>query len=151
MNRKLLVVPLILATGVVLADEGTEPKPETTPEVRAEPVSRVTGAHAKPEAGAAEAKARTEAGAIEAKAQTEKDAKLLSGMSVLGNREAPKSLVIVPWKSSEIGDSLGISTMLDDSRRPVDKEVFLRELRYYEIQHAGRGGAADAFEEASRK
>jgi hypothetical protein len=55
-------------------------------------------------------------------------------MSVLGNREAPKSLVIVPWKSSKIGDSLGISPMLDDSRQPVDKDVFMRALSYYEIR-----------------
>jgi hypothetical protein len=55
-------------------------------------------------------------------------------MSILGNQEAPKSLVIVPWKSSEIGDSLGISPLLDDSRQPIDKEVFLRALSYYEIR-----------------
>jgi hypothetical protein len=56
------------------------------------------------------------------------------GMSVLGNQEAPTSLVIVPWKSSEVGRATGISPMLDDSRQPVDKEVFMRELRYYEIR-----------------
>jgi hypothetical protein len=61
------------------------------------------------------------------------DAKAL-GMSILGNQDAPKSLVIVPWKSSELGDSPGISPMLDDSRQPVDKEVFMRSLRYYEIR-----------------
>jgi len=60
--------------------------------------------------------------------------KELSGMSILGNQEAPKALVIVPWKSSEIGDRIGLNDNLDDSRRPVDKEVFLRELRYYEIR-----------------
>jgi hypothetical protein len=65
--------------------------------------------------------------------KVEQDAKALSGMSVLGNQEAPKALVIVPWKSSEIGDSLGISTMLDDSKQPVDKEVFMRALSYYQI------------------
>jgi hypothetical protein len=58
----------------------------------------------------------------------------VSGMSVLGNQDAPKSLVIVPWKSSEIGKSLGISTMLDDSRQPIDKDVFMRGLTYYEIR-----------------
>ena len=73
--------------------------------------------------------------------QTDKDPKLTSvpggnalGMSILGNQEAPTSLVIVPWKSSEMGRSLGISPMLDDSRQPVDKEVFMRALRYYEIR-----------------
>jgi hypothetical protein len=42
--------------------------------------------------------------------------------------------VIVPWKSSQLGDSLGISQTLDDGRQPVDKEVFMRQLRYYEIR-----------------
>ena len=70
----------------------------------------------------------------EAQTQTAEGAKVISGMSILGNQEAPKSLVIVPWKSSGIGDSLGISTMLDDSRQPVDKEVFMRALSYYEIR-----------------
>jgi hypothetical protein len=72
---------------------------------------------------------------------TEQEPKLTSvpdgkalGMSILGNQEAPTSLVIVPWKSSEVGRATGISPMLDDSRQPVDKEVFMRELRYYEIR-----------------
>jgi hypothetical protein len=61
-------------------------------------------------------------------------AKVLSGMSIVGNDEAPKSLVIVPWKSSELGNTLDASRALDDGRRPVDRDVFLRELTYYEIR-----------------
>ena len=68
------------------------------------------------------------------KAPADKDPKLLDGMSILGNQEAPKALVIVPWKGSELGDSLGIAPMLDDSRGPVDRDVFLRALSYYEIR-----------------
>jgi hypothetical protein len=68
------------------------------------------------------------------KDKSDADAKEVSGMSVLGNQEAPKALVIVPWKSSEIGASLGISTMLDDSKQPIDKDVFMRALSYYEIR-----------------
>ena len=91
---------------------------------------------------AEEAQVKTETGqAEEAQAQTDKDGKLTSvpgskalGMSILGNQEAPTSLVIVPWKSSEVGRATGISPMLDDSRQPIDKEVFMRELRYYEIR-----------------
>ncbi len=64
--------------------------------------------------------------------------KTMSGMSILGNEETPKSLVIVPWKSSEMGDSISLSDTLDDRATPVDKEVFLRELRYYEIRKAER-------------
>ena len=62
------------------------------------------------------------------------DAKTLAGISILGNQEAPKSLVIVPWKGSEIGDMPGLSRLLDDSVQPVDKDVFMRELAYYEIR-----------------
>ena len=60
--------------------------------------------------------------------------KTMSGMSILGNEEAPKSLVIVPWKSSRMGDEIGLSDTLDDRAQPVDKEVFLREIRFYEIR-----------------
>ena len=60
--------------------------------------------------------------------------KTMSGMSILGNEEAPKSLVIIPWKSSELGDTVALSDTLDDRARPVDREVFLRELSYYEIR-----------------
>jgi hypothetical protein len=69
-----------------------------------------------------------------ATAKNDTGPKALSGMSILGNQEAPKALVIVPWKSSQLGDSLGISQTLDDGRQPVDKEVFMRQLRYYEIR-----------------
>ena len=76
------------------------------------------------------------AGAAEeaTKAKASDQAKTLSGISILGNQEAPKSLVIVPWKSSQIGDMPGLSRLLDDSIRPVDKDVFMRELAYYEIR-----------------
>ena len=73
--------------------------------------------------------------------QPEADAaggKKLSGISILGNQEAPKALVIVPWKSSEIGDPLGLTENLDGSRRPVDKEVFMRELDYYDIRSGSK-------------
>jgi len=60
--------------------------------------------------------------------------KVMSGMSVVGNDDAPKSLVIVPWKSSVLGDVLDVSHGLDDGRGPVDKDVFERELGYYEIR-----------------
>lgn len=63
-----------------------------------------------------------------------KSPKTMSGMSILGNEEAPKSLVIVPWKSSRMGDELDLSDTLDDRAQPVDKEVFLRELRFYQIR-----------------
>jgi hypothetical protein len=62
--------------------------------------------------------------------------KEMSGMSILGNEEAPKSLVIIPWKSSELGENVSLSDTLDDRARPVDREVFLRELSFFEIRSA---------------
>jgi hypothetical protein len=62
--------------------------------------------------------------------------KMVSGISIVGNNEAPKSLFIVPWKSSEIGFETNLTSgMMDDSIRPVDKDVFLREIDFYEIRH----------------
>ena len=77
------------------------------------------------------AEAEADANAVEAKPG---GPKTMSGMSILGNEETPKSLVIVPWKSSEMGDELSLSDTLDDRARPVDKEVFLRELNFYRIR-----------------
>lgn len=68
----------------------------------------------------------------------EESEQLISGMSIVGNDEAPKSLVIVPWKSSPLGDTLDVSRALDDGRRPVDRDVFMRELHYYEIRAGAR-------------
>jgi hypothetical protein len=68
--------------------------------------------------------------------------KLLSGMSIVGNDEAPKSLVIVPWKTSDMGDGLDVSRMLDDGRQPVDRDVFMRALDYYEIREGKQPGPA---------
>lgn len=63
------------------------------------------------------------------------DAKELSGMSVLGNNETPKALYIVPWKSSEIGDEADLRAgLLNDAMAPVDKEVFMRELEFYQVR-----------------
>jgi hypothetical protein len=89
-------------------------------------------AGAKRQASSADGKAKTDA------AEAGADVKTLSGISILGNQEAPKSLVIVPWKGSEIGEMPGLSRLLDDSVQPIDKEVFMRELDYYEIRSSSR-------------
>jgi hypothetical protein len=62
----------------------------------------------------------------------------MSGMSILGNEDAPKSLVIVPWKSSQLADMPSVSRLLDSSTQPVDKDVFMRELAYYEFKSGSR-------------
>jgi hypothetical protein len=127
----ILLGVLGLAPTALLAQQTAQPKTKAAQGQTAKPQAKTE------EAKKEEAKIPTE----EAQAKTEEDAKLTSvpggkalGMSILGNQEAPKALVIVPWKSSELGNGPGVSTLLDDSRRPVDKEVFMRMLSYYEIR-----------------
>jgi hypothetical protein len=117
------------------ASAKTEAPQGAKSEAISEPITK------KPSAQSDSAQVTTEAEQKAEEPQTDKDPKLKSvpggqalGMSILGNEETPTSLVIVPWKSSEVGRATGISPMLDDSRQPVDKEVFMRELRYYEIR-----------------
>jgi hypothetical protein len=79
----------------------------------------------------------------EAKSNTDEkpkaEDKQMSGISILGNQDSPKSLVIVPWKSSEIGAGVGLANSLTDRAAPVDRDVFARQLRYYAIRTGGAG------------
>lgn len=62
------------------------------------------------------------------------NAKTLSGISIIGNKDTPKSLYIVPWRSSELGFETDLnSSLLNEGMHPVDKDVFVRELNFYEI------------------
>jgi hypothetical protein len=62
------------------------------------------------------------------------EAKAVSGMSVVGNSETPKSLTIIPWKSSEIGrDSDFKSSLLNQDLVPIDKPSFLRQLEFHKL------------------
>jgi len=63
-------------------------------------------------------------------------AKELSGISIVGNDEAPKSLYIVPWKSSEIGVKTSFDMMLNEGDIPVDRDVFRRRLEFYQVSTA---------------
>jgi len=64
---------------------------------------------------------------------SEEETKELSGISIVGNDEAPKSLYIVPWKSSDLGEETSMNMMLNERDMPVDREVFMRQLDYYEV------------------
>lgn len=95
--------------------------------------AEVAGTPAEPVAADDNAEA-AESPAQPVPAATPDQPKTMSGMSILGNEEAPKALVIVPWKSSELGDELGMSENLDDRALPIDKQVFMRKLQFYEIR-----------------
>lgn len=72
----------------------------------------------------------------EGQEQENNQAKELTGMSIVGNDEAPKSLYIVPWKSSEIGMETNLNMILNKDAVPVDREVLKRQLDFYEVSTA---------------
>jgi hypothetical protein len=61
------------------------------------------------------------------------DSMELGRTEITGNQELPKVLYIVPWKKSEPGDLMGrpVNTLLDEVLAPVDREEFLRQIKYY--------------------
>jgi hypothetical protein len=67
----------------------------------------------------------------------------LGTTDITGNRELPKVLYIVPWKRSDLGDLVGKppNSLLDEVLQPIDRDVFLRENRYYDALQPGRAGA----------
>ena len=59
----------------------------------------------------------------------------LKGTSIIGNKELPKMLYIVPWKSAELPDMNvpPIESLIDEALSPVDRDSFKRKIRYYQI------------------
>lgn len=57
---------------------------------------------------------------------------------IIGNRELPKVLYIVPWKKPLQGDLSGrpLGSVLDEALAPVDRDVFRRQVRYDGITQA---------------
>ncbi|MDH4233710.1 MAG: hypothetical protein OEV15_01050 [Gallionella sp.] len=65
------------------------------------------------------------------------DEKTVSGMSIVGNNETHKSLSLVPWRASETGKEVSLSSsILKEELKPVDKSEFIRELDYYRYSNS---------------
>jgi len=64
----------------------------------------------------------------------------LNTATVTGEREQPKVMYIVPWKSSDIGDLSGkpMNSLLDEALAPVDRDEFKREVVYFDVVKADR-------------
>ena len=126
MHSALIVsVCLLVASGSAVADDAAAP-----------PTAAIVGAKkpVRTAAAAAGQPRKSSAAATETTPAKSHGDVQMSGMSVLGNDDSPKSLALVPWKSSQLGDAPSISKLLDDSTQPVDREVFMRELAYYQIK-----------------
>jgi hypothetical protein len=133
LRKPILLLPVLLGAAAALADG---PVTETTAATASEKTATAAAAKEpaqKRTAKTAKGDEQAQAAPGSTSAPPGGDVKM-SGISILGNEDAPKSLVLVPWKSSQLGDMPSVSRLLDASTQPVDKEVFLRELSYYEFK-----------------
>ncbi len=57
----------------------------------------------------------------------------LEGTQILGSRELPKVLYIVPWRPPVTGDLIGrpVESLLDEALAPVDRDVFQRQVKFH--------------------
>ena len=62
----------------------------------------------------------------------------LKTTSIIGNKELPKMLYIVPWKNAELPDMNAppIESLIDEALSPVDRDSFKRKIRYHKIYSA---------------
>jgi hypothetical protein len=58
----------------------------------------------------------------------------IEGTSIIGNRELPKVLYIVPWKKSQLPDmeSLPIDRLVDEALAPIERKEFQRQVNFHE-------------------
>jgi hypothetical protein len=100
------------------------------------------------------------ANAASAKSGTPKSANAadklqLGTATVTGDREQPKVMYVVPWKRPDIGDAEGkpMNSLVDEILSPVDRDVFRREVRYYQAvkSDAAQNAAPPAAEQAAEQ
>jgi hypothetical protein len=145
--NKLLFCALLLLAGAAIA-QSPAPAPATPPRGSMEPGVNTSApasapAAEKPWPRTREAAAHGAAnnpsskpGAAKpgAPKSNAKDRLDLDSTQITGNRELPKVLYIVPWRSAEMGDLVGrpVNSLLDEVLEPVDRDVFRRQNRYFE-------------------
>ena len=89
---------------------------------------------------------------IEPAAIAKPDQADLDRSQIIGNRELPKVLYIVPWKKPLPGDLSGrpLVSVLDEAMAPVDRDVFRRQVNYDALTQA-RAAPAPAAAPATTK
>jgi hypothetical protein len=136
MGKLLLVAMLLLAAAAVAQQpapaEDLQPGVNTSAPSQAPASTPPTAT--KPAPAAAPATAANNPAARPAARGNAKDRLDLDSTQITGNRELPKVLYIVPWRSAELGDLVGrpVNSLLDEVLEPVDRDVFRRQNRYFE-------------------
>ena len=61
----------------------------------------------------------------------------LGRTEITGNQQLPTVMYIVPWQKADPGDLMGrpVNTLLDEVLAPIDREEFIRQVRYYDDLH----------------
>ena len=142
---KLLFCALLLLAGAAIAQQpapATPPAPQDSMEPGVNTSAPPSTPAAEKPAAAKPSTTNTGPGAANkpaAKPQAAnkgnaKDRLDLESTQITGNRELPKVLYIVPWRSAEMGDLVGrpVNSLLDEVLEPVDRDVFRRQNRYFE-------------------
>lgn len=156
--NKLLAVTALLLGGAALAQtpppaaprDDMEPgvntsatAPQPPAPAASAPAAVPAATPARPAAGAAN-KPAARPGAAAGKGNA-KDRLDLDSTQITGNRELPKVLYIVPWRSAELGDLVGrpVNSLLDEVLEPVDRDVFRRQNRYFEALQPNEAAPAN--------
>lgn len=129
------LVGALAAYGAAQAADGPPADPQAASRAASPAVQQAEPAVATPPAAAPrprKAAAKPDAAAT-AKTPKAMDRLELETTQITGNRELPKVMVIVPWKRSDIGDLAGrpVNSLVDEALQPVDREVFRREIDYF--------------------
>jgi len=151
MNKLLLLAMLLLAAAAV-AQQPPTPAEDLQPGVNTSAPAQTPAAHKAPPA-ATQPRAATSAAASgtankpaakTAPRGNAKDRLDLDSTQITGNRELPKVLYIVPWRSAELGDLVGrpVNSLLDEVLEPVDRDVFRRQNRYFEALQPNQAAPA---------
>jgi len=59
----------------------------------------------------------------------------MEALSIIGNKELPNILYILPWKHSDLPDmvELPLSGLINDALKPIDRKTILRQQHYQKI------------------
>jgi len=138
--NKLLFSALMLLAAAAMAQQPAAKPDDMEPGVNTSAPSQSPAPAAAPAAAAPRSQAAANkpgakpAAPGDGKKGNAKDRLDLDSTQITGNRELPKVLYIVPWRSAELGDLVGrpVNSLLDEVLEPVDRDVFRRQNRYFE-------------------
>jgi hypothetical protein len=115
--------------------EAGEPRADTSSPAPADPTPALPAPKPNPAPARAAASGRPPVGSPGGSKIDRLD---LGTATVTGSQEQPKVMYIVPWKKSDIGDLAGkpMNSLVDEILAPVDRDVFKREVVYYQAVQA---------------